>query len=143
MRAEFESFLKDLSDSFLERDLALWRASLILPFSVVTKTGSVTMQTDEEVAENFRHYLEACDRMQLDIVDHVALSLEDCHDGTWLGTFQTRLLSNTILTTDPNTSTVLLHLRHDRFRMSSMMNAHGPSNWTQIFDTSRRRQCIS
>ena len=143
MRAEFENFLKDLSDSFLERDLALWRARLILPFSVVTKTGSSTMQSDEDVAENFHRYLQAYDRLQLDILDHVALSLEDCHDGTWLGTFQTRLLSNTILTTDPNTSTVLLHLQNDRFRMSSMMNAHGPSDWTQIFGASRRHQFLS
>ncbi len=92
------------------------------------------MPTEEAVAKNFDHYLAACEIMRLDLVDRRIISLDDCNDGTWLGTYETRLISNQILATAPYTSTSLLHFERGRFRMSSMLNGRGHSEWTGVFE---------
>ena len=135
MQAAFENFLIDISTSFLTRDLKLWRSRLILPFSLITKSAFVLLPTEEAVAENFQLYLTAMDCMALDFVDRTPISLEECPDGTWLGTFQTRLLSQEILATEPYTSTALLQMSDGRLRMSSMLNARGHFEWTGVTDS--------
>ena len=72
--------------------------------------------------------------MRLDLIVRTVVALEDCDDGTWLGTFQSRLLSNQILATAPYTSTALLTLQNDHFRMSSMLNGRGHTDWTDATD---------
>jgi hypothetical protein len=130
MQAAFESFLTDISVCFLQRDLALWRSRLALPLSLITKSGPVVLTSDEAVARNFQLYLRASDAMSLDMVDRTPLSLEACDDGTWLGTFRTRLLSGGHLATSPYTSTSLMHENAGHLRMSSMLNARGHNDWT-------------
>ena len=130
----FKDFLDDISRCFTDRDLSVWRSRLILPFSLITRDGPVVLKTDEAIAENFFLYLKAIDIMRLDLVDRRVVSLEDCHDGTWLGTFETRLISQQILATAPYTSTVLLSVQNARFRMSSMLNGRGHMEWTGVRD---------
>lgn len=132
MLTAFEDFLTDISDCFIDRRLHVWRSRLILPFSLITRDGPVVLYNDERVAENFNHYLTACDAMRLDLVDRTVISLENCQDGTWLGTFQTRLVSQGILATDPYTSTALLRMVDGRYRMSSMLNGRGHKEWTGV-----------
>lgn len=134
MRKVFGRFLEDISQCFLQRDLQLWQSRLVLPFSMITKHGPVVLTDDAVVAKNFELYLKAMDAMGLDLVDRTEVALEDCKDGTWLGTFQTRLLSGGNLATAPYTSTALLHIRDDRFLMSSLLNARGHSEWTGVTD---------
>lgn len=64
-----------------------------MPFSIITKDGPLVLPTEAAINENFEQYLNACDAMRLDLVGRIVVSLDDCQDGTWLGTFQTRLLS--------------------------------------------------
>lgn len=132
MLDEFDNFLTDISRCFIQRDLPLWRSRLILPLSIVTKTGPIVLADDEAVARNFALYLKASEIMDLDFVDRSAIAIEDCNDGSWLGTFQTRLLSKNILATAPYTSTALLQLVESRFCMSSMLNGRGHSEWTRV-----------
>ncbi|MEM1235326.1 MAG: hypothetical protein AAGI10_00040 [Pseudomonadota bacterium] len=132
MGEAFDSFLEDISVCFIERDFELWIERLIRPFSLVTKTGVVVLSSRQETEANFNLYLHAMDAMNLDLVDRSAVSVEDCNDGTWLGTFTTRLLSNGVLATSPYTSTALLHWSDGMYRMSSMLNARGHSEWTGV-----------
>ena len=132
MIVAFREFLDDVSTCFLNGDLDLWRSRIELPFSIVTRHGPVVLATEERVAQNFDLYLNACKAMSLDMIDRSIVSLDDCHDGTWLGTFQTRLLSRNRIATAPYTSTALLHLDVGRFRMSSMLNGRGHEDWTGI-----------
>lgn len=132
MRDGFNRFLDDISRCFTERDLDLWMSRLKLPFSIVTRTGPVVMADRNAVTQNFHHYLTAMQIMNVDLVVRRAVSLENCKDGTWLGTFETRLVSGGILTTAPYTSTALLQEEEGRLRMSSMLNGRGHSEWTHI-----------
>ncbi len=132
MQEEFEEFLEDISQCFVQGDISVWQARLILPFSIITKSGPVLLSTEQAVANNFNFYLEAMEVMNVDFVYRTPISLEDCRDATWLGTFQTRLMSSGILTTAAYTSTALLQLQDDRFRMSSMLNGRGHSEWTGV-----------
>jgi hypothetical protein len=103
-----------------------------MPFSIITKDGPLVLPTEAAINENFEQYLNACDAMRLDLVGRIVVSLDDCQDGTWLGTFQTRLLSQNALATAPYTSTSLLQFRDDRFCMSSMLNGRGHTEWTNV-----------
>ena len=58
------------------------------------------------------------------------VTLEDCADGTWLGTYETRLLANGLLATDPYISTALLSWNGNVVRMSSILNGRGHHEWT-------------
>lgn len=128
--ADFREFLDDISDCFLKRDVGPWRRRIILPFSIITRDGPVVMETDEAVAANFQNYVMACEMMSLNMIARRPLSLEDCADGTWLGTYETRLLANGLLATDPYISTALLSWNGDVVRMSSILNGRGHHEWT-------------
>ena len=130
MLTAFEEFLDDISRCFITRELYVWTSRLILPFSIVTRYGPVVMPTEEHVSASFNLYLVACDVMQLDLIDRRIISLDDCKDGTWLGTFETRLVRKETLATSPYTATALLHHRGGRFKMSSMLNGRGHQEWT-------------
>jgi len=130
LKREFGDFLHDISQCFIDRDITGWRGRMTLPFSVVSKTGPVVLTTEKAVARNFALYLKACDILQLDLIVRNALSLEDCGDGTWLGTYETRLVRGNLLTTAPYTSTSLLQMVDGRFRMSSILNGRGHHEWT-------------
>lgn len=132
MQDRFEGFLDDISRCFIERDVDLWRSCLLLPFSVITRNGPVILRTDAAVAENFQHYLTAMEVMSVDLIDRRAIGLEDCNDGTWLGTYETRLVRQEALATAPYTSTALLQLTRGKFRMSSILNGRGHSEWTGV-----------
>ena len=126
----FEQFLNDISVCFLQRRFSMWRSRLQLPFSIITRNGPVTMPDDAAIRVNFDFYLRACDVMRLDLIDRRAIALEDCKDGTWLGTFETRLVSDGVLATAPYTATALLHWVDTRWHMSSMLNGRGHDDWT-------------
>ncbi len=128
--ADFREFLDDISDCFIQRDVRMWRHRIILPFSIITRAGPVVMTTDAAVTANFDDYLSACAAMQLNMISRRAIALEDCADGTWLGTYETRLLANGLLATDPYTSTALLSRSDDVVRMCSILNGRGHHDWT-------------
>ena len=134
MEQEFDAFLDDISRCFTDRDVDLWLSRIDLPFSIIAKTGTVTMETPAAVEANFGLYLNAMDIMNVDLVHRRAVSLEDCKDGTWLGTFRTKLLSKALLATAPYTATALLKREQDRFVMTSMLNGRGHSDWTGVYD---------
>ncbi len=90
------------------------------------------MDTDSAVSTNFDHYLAACEAMSLDMISRRPLALEDCADGTWLGTYETRLLANGLLATDPYVSTALLSRDEGVVRMSSILNGRGHHEWTGV-----------
>ncbi len=134
MNTEFERFLTDISDAFIEGNLQQWRARLILPFSFITKLKPIVLSTEPAVRKNFDQYLVAVKMMNLDLIDRTPISLEECPDGTWLGTFRTRMLCGASLATAPYISTALLHDTDGYFRMSSMLNARGHRDWTGVDD---------
>ncbi len=132
MGEEFDAFLNDISRCFVERDVELWLSRLRLPFSIVTRTGPTVMSDRDAIERNFQHYLTAMQIMNVDLIDRRAISIEDCKDGTWLGTFETRLVSDGRLTTAPYTATALLQRAAGRLLMSSMLNGRGHAEWTSI-----------
>lgn len=132
MESEFEHFLTDISNAFIAGNLPQWRARLVLPFSLITKLKPIVLSTENAVRDNFNQYLIAVRIMNMDLIDRTPISLEECPDGTWLGTFRTRMLSGAHLATAPYISTALLHNIDGRFRMSSMLNARGHRDWTGV-----------
>lgn len=134
MDQAFGAFLDDISRCFMQRDLALWRRSIRLPFSFITRSGPVLLRDDAAVARNFEAYLEAMDIMALTLISREAMALEDCGDGTWLGTYRTRLVRDQHLATPPYTATALLHPVDGRFEASSILNARGHHDWTGLHD---------
>ena len=135
MEGAFKSFLKDISVSFLQGNLPLWRSRLILPFTITTKTEHTILSTEEEVAENFGMYLKARDALGVEVADRIPVRLEHSLNGTWVGTFQTRLLRNEALIAEPYTSTAIMQIVEDRFRMTTYANARGHYEWTERADT--------
>lgn len=128
-QSEFEDFLVRISDCFIEKDLSAWRGCIQLPFSMVTSTGVITLSDEEELEQNFQLYLKAVDCMGLDQVLRVPKALEDCKDGTWIGTYETHLLSRGAKATTSYTSSALLILKEGQIRMTAILNARGTREW--------------
>ena len=122
---QFERWLTDISDCFLNRDFDTWKHSVRLPLTLVTRSGPVELVSEPMLLANFNHYLSACAVLRLDTVLRDPLQLEDCKDGTWLGTYETRLISRGTMAVPPYVSTALLEMEAGRVKMSSVMNARG------------------
>lgn len=127
----FDRFLNDITQCFIEKDFELWRSHIVLPFSLVTERGPVVLNDVDALRQNFNLYLMAADVMRLDQVVREALLLEDCGDGTWLGTYETRLISRGGLATSPYVSTAMLQEADDRLKMTSVLNARGFHEWVK------------
>lgn len=82
MDTEFERFLTDISNAFIDRIFDQWRNRLLLPFSLVTKLKPIVLTTEDAVLDSFQQYLIAVKMMNLDLIDRVPISLEECPDGT-------------------------------------------------------------
>ena len=128
----FLSFLDSISRCFLEKDFELWRQQVILPLSLITRTGPIVLETVADLKANFDLYTQSIDPLHLDEIVRLPLGLEDCRDGTWIGTYETNLLSKGTRATEPYRSSALLVERGGRFRALSVMNARGPLEWTTI-----------
>lgn len=126
----FPDFLDAISRCFLERDFASWKDRVIYPFSLITSVGPVILSNDEQLRENFELYLKACEALQLDDIVRRSISLEDCKDGTWMGTYETNLLSHGKRAAPPYRSTALLQDVFGQFKMISILNARGHHDWT-------------
>lgn len=127
---DFQSFLDAVSICFLKREFSMWQERIILPFSLVTSAGPVVLRNDDALRENFDLYLSACDAMRLDEIVRRPISLEDCLDGTWIGTYETNLLSHGVRATKPYISSALMSYENGFFRMYSILNARGHHDWT-------------
>ncbi|PTX54039.1 hypothetical protein C8N43_2844 [Litoreibacter ponti] len=130
--AEFQTFLDAISDCFIARDFDAWQAHILLPFSMVTRAGPQLFDTPDALRSNFDHYLQACDAMQLDLIYRKPLALERSMDGTWVGTYETSLLSGGKRATAAYTSSALLEVVDGRFKMRSILNARGHTDWTGV-----------
>lgn len=128
--SRFDDFLDAISRCFIERNFALWQDRVIYPFSLITSAGPVVISDDTKLRESFELYLSACDTMQLDEIVRTCVSLEDCKDGSWIGTYETNLLSHGNRATPPYTSSALLQDVFGKFKMTSILNARGHHDWT-------------
>lgn len=133
-QSQFEAFLADISDCFTQKDFEMWRSRIILPFTLVTREGPIVLDNDTALRRNYDLYLSACDIMRLDTVVRVPLDLEDCGDGTWHGTYETRLISRSAMASAPYIATARLHDVDGKLKMSSILNARGHSDWTGEHD---------
>jgi len=129
-QAEFAQFLTDISECFINEDFAAWERRVLLPLSLVTQAGPVTIYDREALKDNFDLYLNACRVMALDTVHRKPVSLEDCRDGTFIATYTTELLSRGARRTAPYTSSALVRFEDGSWRLSSIMNARGHHDWT-------------
>ena len=129
-QAEFDSFLTDISECFISENFQLWADRIVLPFSVVTKTGPIVSYTREDLEADFTRYLEACHTMKLDLVHRIPISIEHCEDDTMICTYSTELLSHGQRATEPFTSSALMSQVDGRWRMTAILNARGHSSWT-------------
>ncbi|WP_305971081.1 MULTISPECIES: hypothetical protein [unclassified Mameliella] len=128
--SDFAEFIADISAPFLTGEIARWRARIRLPFSMVTGSGQVTLETDDDVARNFRLYLNVVKVMGLNLVHREPVGVEHCEDGTVLATYRTQLLHNGTRMVEPYTSTALLHPDPEGWRMSAILNARGHHDWS-------------
>ncbi len=128
---EFLNFLEAISACFISGDIGPWESRMILPFSMITRQGPVVMRSASDVKQNFKLYLDAAKIMKVDHIYRKPLSLEDCKDGTWIGTYKTYLLSHGSPATEPYTSSALLQHTEQGWKMSSILNARGHHPWTK------------
>ncbi|MEP4198431.1 MAG: hypothetical protein ABJL99_22660 [Aliishimia sp.] len=126
---QFQAFLDEISECFVTRDFAVWRGKVIYPFSLITSAGPVTLRNDDELRRNFEMYLFVCDQLNIDKVFRVPKSLENCDDGTWIGTYVTHLMSGAQRAARPFTSSVLMSVTPSGIKMTAILNARGTHEW--------------
>lgn len=132
---DFVAFLDDISSWFVHRDFDRWRMRILLPFTSITPDGAVVMQDEKDLLVDFNHHLAAADIMGLDMLDRRPLTLEQCDDGSWLGSYETRVISNGQLALDPFVSTALLMWDDGIVKTPSVMGGRGHTKWTRVKPT--------
>ncbi|MCH2165316.1 MAG: hypothetical protein MK098_11775 [Marinovum sp.] len=129
--AQFQKFLDGISECFITNAFETWKSHVILPFSLITQNGLVDIQTEDHLHRNFDKYVVAMEMMGIDKIYRAALSLQDCQDGTWIGTYQTHLLAQGVLATEPYTASALLTIVDDTVKAHSILNARSYHEWTR------------
>lgn len=129
---EFRVFLDAISECFIEQDFDLWRRSVSLPLSLITAAGPVEIADLIGLQENFDLYLQASAAMRLTKIYRKMVSVEQCGDGTWMGTYETNLLSGAVRVITPYTSSALMIGTANGFRATSILNARGHHEWTGL-----------
>ena len=132
MTDTFENFLNDITRCFTKPNFDLWRSRLVLPFSFVTKDGTLVLNDIDELRHNFDLYLKAVEIMKPDVIDRSIVGFEHCDDGSILGTFRTRVVRDGILIIEPYEGTALLRRIDGRLRMSALLHARGHHEWTAM-----------
>ena len=125
LHRDFDRFLTDISSCFIENDFNAWRCRVHLPLSLVTRNGQVLVPDEDLLELNFDLYMSSFYAMRIDTILRDPLLLEPCDDGTWLGTYETRLISRGTLACPVYVSTALLHDVDGWTKTSSVMNARG------------------
>lgn len=126
----FLAFLDAISRCFLDGDFEMWRTRVLYPLTLITSSGPILISSDESLRRNFDLYQTACKTMHLDAIVRTPMKLEDCRDGTWIGTYETNLLSQGTRVTPPYVSSALLRDVSGTFKMISVLNARGHQDWT-------------
>jgi hypothetical protein len=122
-QADFTLFLEQISLCFIQDDVEMLRSCAQLPFTLITKTGPVTLQTDQEFRSYFEMAFKSIAIMRVDQIIRRVVSLEDCKDGTFIGTYETETLSHGQRVETPYISSALLHTTAQGWKASSIMNA--------------------
>lgn len=133
---EFSLFLDRISDCFVQCDFLAWESCVLRPFTLITKKGPVYLATRSELEANFNLYLAAEKIMRIDQIVRQQISIEDCKDGTFIGTYKTELLSKGHRAVDPYISSALIHDTKSGWRMSVVMGANGHHDQTGLEPTS-------
>ncbi|MEM7470255.1 MAG: hypothetical protein AAF340_02815 [Pseudomonadota bacterium] len=128
-KQQFQIFLDDISECFVTRDFSVWEGHIELPFSLITSKGPTTLTTRDELYENFEQYISVCKLLNIDRIYRIPVSLEDCKDGTMIGTYTTHLMSGQLRATRPYTSSVLLLDNGSAWKMTAVLNARGTHEW--------------
>ena len=128
---EFQTFLDSISACFIDENFSVWQENILLPFALITSKGPITLTSEAELRADFEGYLTACRVMRLDKIYRIIRRLEECPDGTWLGTYETNLMCQGSRATRPYVSTALLHQVDGGFKMSAILNARGHADWTR------------
>lgn len=129
-QSQFEDFLEAISVCFVEKDFETWNRRVVFPLTLITSAGPVILRDETDLRYNFALYLKACTVLKLDQIHRKPVQLEECSDGSWIGTYETSLLCHGARVIAPYTSSALLHDRGGLFKMSAIMNARGHHDWT-------------
>lgn len=124
-----QTYLDRISDCWVTGDFDTWEASVVLPFSLVAKSGTSTSNTVEALRAEFEFYVEMIKGYGVtDIIRRAELA-EPIDDEQLIGTYETHILSNGRRITDPYTSSVLLKKVNQEWRAATVMNAIGRTGW--------------
>lgn len=121
----FQAYLDDISECFVRRDYGQWRHRVVMPFTLISQTGTDTLRSEADLQRQFDQNVVACQMQALDCIYRLPVSLEDCRDGCWLGTYETHLISRNQRIVDPYAATAMLVVRHGRFVATSILGARG------------------
>lgn len=129
--AEFQKLLEDISLCFVRKDIEFLSAHTLLPFALVTPDGPITITTHEELMFHFDLYVKSYEILRVDAIFRRVISLEDCRDGSFIGTYETELLSHGTRVAEPYVSSVLVHDTPEGWKASSILNARGYQNTSE------------
>ncbi len=129
--ARFQLFLNHLNQILLTGDFEAWRDVVTLPLTFITRSGTDTHTTVEELREDFDLYMsEFRIHGVSDMVRH-AKSAKSVGNDQMVGVYSTYILRNAEFVVPPYESSMTLQKDEmGRWRISSVMNALGHLNWS-------------
>ena len=134
---QLQDMLDRICESFMKKDFPTWQSCVVLPFTLVVRSGALTFSTPESLRANFFGCSDHASDAGVDQMVRTALSAVDCKDGTALGTFQTELLRRGFRVYQPYTSSALFLSTPQGWKLSSILNARNAPDWIEV-DTAKR-----
>lgn len=128
-RAILQDYLDRVAAAVLAHDWPTYRASVCLPFQLVTHDASVTMTEEAQLRAALDSFVATLQAQRA--TDYIRL-VEDAMqiDETLLtGTYITHLFAGTVRLVDPFRSMITLRFEDGAWRAASITNALATSRW--------------
>ncbi|THH38516.1 hypothetical protein E4Z66_02810 [Aliishimia ponticola] len=132
--AKFRLLLDEISDCYVEQDFGKFCRNVQLPLDLITRTGLVSLRSEDELEQNFSTYIDLMAASQLSQIVRTEVGLEQCDEENWIGTYDTDLLRKGTRISPRYRSSMLMRWESGKFRASSILNARGHSDWMRMAD---------
>jgi hypothetical protein len=133
--AILQTYLDDVTRAVLKRDWNGYRATVALPFHMITHAGTVALETEADLRDNYDGFMQTMQLQRVTDYIRLAQSASQLDKDLITGSYVTHLLSGGQRLLDPFTSQITLRRDGDTWRAVSVTNALSMSRWQVLLQS--------
>ena len=126
-----QAYLNRVSAAFIDDDFDAWAASVSLPLTFVTRTGTTRYETRSHLQADFEEYVALIGLYFITELRREVVSVDQISPVHLIARYTTEVFSGSQQVIAPYPSTAMLQFQRGAWRASAIMGSIGKKNWTR------------